>query len=210
MIKLDIIEKSFPSVTIFKETHIEIKCGSFIAIKGPSGSGKTTLMRMLGLLDGFKGNYYYENQLLDYKKREIYRRQLITYIFQTHHLVEYETVFWNVTMPLKNLKKEVITDKVFEYASFLGIQSLLKKEVKYLSGGEKQRVSILRSLLTDKPVILADEPTGNLDADNVNSIMDLFKKINSKYKKTIIMVTHDNHLDSYFDKIHYISGYKIS
>lgn len=209
MIKLEIIEKSFPSVQIFKDTMIEIEAGSLIAIKGESGSGKTTLLKMLGFLADFNGNYYFNNQLIDYRQKEDYRRQLITYVFQTHHLVEYESVYWNITMPLKNLKQKINEDKIKEYALFLGVHNLLDKEVKYLSIGEKQRVSVLRALLTNRPVILADEPTGSLDANNVIFVMDLLKQINEKYKRTIVMVTHDNHLDSYFDKIYYIRDHKI-
>lgn len=210
MIKLTINEKSFPSVLIFKNASIELSKGSFIAIKGPSGSGKTTLMRMIGLLDNFDGEYYYENLLIKTSDSESYRKKLITYVFQTHHLIDFETVKWNVSLPLKNLKIAVDNNNLEEYAHFLGIMHLLNKRVTYLSGGEKQRVSILRALLSDRPVILADEPTGNLDSDNVQSVMNLFKAINKQYKKTIIMVTHDNHLDGFFDKIYKITDHKIS
>lgn len=210
MIKLEIIEKSFPSVPIFKNTTIEIKRGSFIAIKGPSGCGKTTLMRMIGLLDGFNGRYYYDNQVIEDKVKESKRKQSITYVFQSHHLIDYETVHWNVVLPLRNLKESISESQIVEYAKFLGIEHLLHKTVKYLSGGEKQRVSILRALMSNRPIILADEPTGNLDSNNVGYVMDLLKKINQTYMKTIIMVTHDNHLDQYFDKIYTISDYRIS
>lgn len=210
MIKLEIIDKSYPLVPIFKNTSIEIHSGKFIAIKGPSGCGKTTLMRMIGLLDSFNGFYYYNNQVIAYTERDSYRKQLITYIFQSHHLIDYETVYWNAVLPLKNLNQPISKDKVIEYANFLGIESLLNKVVKHLSGGEKQRVSILRALLSDRPVILADEPTGNLDSNNVISVMTLLKQINETYKKTIVMVTHDSHLDHFFDTIYTISDYKLS
>lgn len=208
-IKLDIKQKAFKDLVVFEDTSIEIDRGSFVAIKGKSGSGKTTLVKMIGCLEAFKGSLQINGEDISFSKRETYRRKYMTYVFQSPTLIPYYSVEENVKMPLKNLKQKGDYEKLIEYAELLGIGDILDKKVSLLSGGEQQRVSILRALLTERPVILADEPTGNLDYLNVSVVMNLLKDICNRYKRTIIMVTHANNLDDYFDKLFMIEDKKI-
>ncbi len=201
MIKLDINQKAFGDLVLFENTNIEIDKGDFIGIKGLSGSGKTTLVKMIGFLEPFIGEYLINGNVVNKKNEsEELRRKYVTYVFQSPHLIPYETVMNNIIMPLKNLKEPINYEEIYMYAQNLGINEILKKEVQLLSGGEQQRVAILRALLTKRPIILADEPTGNLDFENKTNVMTLLRNINITYNRTIVMVTHDDKLDHYFNK----------
>lgn len=208
-IKMEISKKNYNDLIIFEDTFLTIKMGSFVAIKGKSGSGKTTLIKMIGCLEQFTGTYSIAGEPILFKKNELNRKKYMTYIFQSPTLIPYLSVKDNVLMPLKHLKETYDFKTLFEQAKLLGIDDILDKKVSLLSGGEQQRVSILRALMTNRPVILADEPTGNLDYLNVKVVMDILKKINQLFNKTIIMVTHDMHLDEYFDTILEIDNKKI-
>jgi putative ABC transport system ATP-binding protein len=198
MVKLVINKKTYGDLIIFENTSIEIEKGAFVGIKGLSGSGKTTLINMIGFLEPFSGDYYIRGEVLNKKQYETFRRKYVTYVFQTSKLIPYETVINNIIMPLKNLKEPINYEEIYESAHSLGIYEILEKKAGLLSGGEQQRVAILRALATKRPIILADEPTGSLDFENKSIVMKLLSKINKDFNRTIIMVTHDNQLDSYF------------
>lgn len=203
-INMKIRKKAFKELIIFENAELTIKKGSFVAIKGPSGSGKTTLIKMIGCLEPFDGTYYIEDEEIVFNKSETNRKKYLTYIFQDPSLIPYLTIKENVLMPLKNLKLDFDINDLNEKSKLLGIDEIMDKRVSLISGGEQQRVAILRALMTNRPIILADEPTGDLDYLNVKIVMDLLKQINKLYNKTIIMVTHDDHLDHYFDNIFYL------
>ena len=207
--RVDIKSKKYGDQLIFEDTSFEILEKSFVAIKGPSGSGKSTILRILGMLEEFDGDYFIDEELIDKKKLERFRKKYITYIFQSSRLIPYENAYDNIIMPLKNLKEKIDKEEILNIAKKLKIDNILNKKVESLCGWEQQSVSIARAVATKRSIILADEPTGSLDSDNVIKVMNLFKMINQEFERTIIMVTHDNHLDDYFDKIYNIEEYKI-
>lgn len=208
MIKLIIKEKSYDKV-IFTNTQIEAKEGDFIGIKGPSGSGKSTLLSILGLLEKFDGEYYFEGQLITKKTAEKIRQANIAYIFQKPYLISYLNVKENILMPLKNAKEKWDASYFEEVIKLLSIEDLIHRYPENLSGGEAQRVAIARAIMTKRKLILCDEPTGALDPDNSKKVMDKLKEIVQKYNQTIIMVTHSNDFDNYFNKLFYIRNEKI-
>jgi len=176
------------------DIDLEINKGDFVAIIGPSGSGKSTLMHIIGLLDKpDKGEYYLESQKVsDLKEKQLskIRNQSIGFVFQSFNLLPRTTALNNVVLPLvyqkaKNRKK-IALDKL----KTVGLEKRQGHKPSELSGGEQQRVAIARALITDPEIILADEPTGNLDTKSGKEIIEIFKKLN-KQGKTIIIVTHE-------------------
>lgn len=204
MIKIQNLDKSFKDKIIFSKASIKINKNMFIGIKGQSGIGKTTFLTIVGLLEEYNGEYYIDDICVDKKNKNILRQKYFSYVFQKSFLVSYLNVYDNLIMSLRNEGKEVDNDFIMEVAKFLGIDSLLKQMPNTLSSGESQRVSIGRAIISGKKIILADEPTGNLDYINSIAVMDIFKSIIKKYDTTIIMVTHSNNMDSYFDSIYEI------
>lgn len=204
MIKIQNLDKSFKDKIIFSKASIEINKNMFIGIKGQSGIGKTTFLTIVGLLEDYNGEYIIDGLFVDKKNKNILRQKYFSYVFQKSFLVSYLNVYDNLIMSLRNEGKEVDSGFIMEVAKFLGIESLLKQMPKTLSSGEAQRVSIGRAIISGKKIILADEPTGNLDFINSVAVMDIFKSIIKKFDTTVIMVTHSNNMDSYFDSIYEI------
>ncbi len=212
MIKIKNLSKKYNEHIIFEDASITINSGDFIAIKGESGSGKTTLLNIIGLLEqADEIDYRFDDALLPNQKSAIesIRRKSFSYVFQDACLISYLNCYDNIVMPLKNLKIQVSKDKVEEIARQLNIENILYKNVTKLSGGEKTRVAIARAILTGNPYVLADEPTGNLDPKTSLEVMEIFKTLNKDLHFTIIMVTHTETLDSFFNRILYIAGGKI-
>lgn len=175
--------------------------GDFLAIMGPSGAGKSTLLKAIStalqLTDGevFINGKAVSN-MNDAEKSEL-RAKEIGYIVQDFMLLPNETVYENIRLPLiynKNIAKSEHKDRIYKAAEKLGIKELLKGKAKNLSGGESQRVAIARAICGDQEIILADEPTGALDTDNRENIMQIFKMLNKELGKTIIVVTHDEYV----------------
>lgn len=212
MIEIKNLSKKYYEHIIFEDAGITINSGDFIAIKGESGSGKTTLLNIIGLLEqADEIDYRFDDALLPNQKSEIesIRRKSFSYVFQDACLISYLNCYDNIVMPLKNLKMQISKDKVEEIARQLNIENILYKNVTKLSGGEKTRVAIARAILTGNPYVLADEPTGNLDPKTSLEVMEIFKTLNKDLHFTIIMVTHTETLDSFFNRILYIAGGKI-
>ncbi len=212
MIEIKNLSKKYNEHIIFEDASITINSGDFIAIKGESGSGKTTLLNIIGLLEqADKIDYRFDDALLPNQKSalESIRRKSFSYVFQDACLISYLNCYDNIVMPLKNLKMQISKDKVEEIARQLNIEDILYKNVTKLSGGEKTRVAIARAILTGNPYVLADEPTGNLDPKTSLEVMEIFKTLNKDLHFTIIMVTHTETLDSFFNRILYIAGGKI-
>lgn len=174
----------------------EITNGEFVTIIGKSGSGKTTLLNVLGgITKPTTGNYYFEgNNIANYNDRQIssYRNEKISFIVQHFALIQNFDVITNICIPLKYRRNKKIPKKayIYEVMDKLGILDYEYNFPYELSGGEQQRVAICRSIISDTDIILADEPTGALDEENGNNIIELLKDLN-KAGKTIIMVTHD-------------------
>jgi putative ABC transport system ATP-binding protein len=191
---------------------LEINKGEFVAIVGSSGSGKSTLMNIIGLLDKPSlGNYYLENQSVEKfsgnQLAEI-RNQKIGFVFQSFHLLPRTTALENVELPLvySNLKNN--KELAFESLKKVGLADRVKHKPNELSGGQQQRVAIARALVTDPDIILADEPTGNLDSQSGIGIMELFVQLHQQ-GKTIIIITHDPNIAAHAKRVINIKDGKI-
>ncbi|MCM8769967.1 MAG: ABC transporter ATP-binding protein [Candidatus Omnitrophica bacterium] len=189
-----------------KEATFTIEEAEHVAIMGPSGSGKTTLLNILGCLDRpTSGKYYLEevevSTLSDDELSEI-RRKRLGFIFQAYNLIPQLTVVENIGIPLfyQGQSESVIREKSVEMAKLVGLGERLNHRPTQLSGGQQQRVAIARALVNDPAVILADEPTGNLDSITGREIMNLMKELN-KQGKTLIVVTHDANVARYSKRV---------
>lgn len=196
VISLNNICKSFGSKVIFDNFNLNVEQGEFLCITGASGKGKTTLLNIIGLLEkqdsGSVNILEYDNPVLDSKSGVHLLRNEISYLFQNYGLVDNQTVEYNLKIATRFLKltKEEEKAKIEEVLDTVGLSGYEKNKIFQLSGGEQQRVAMARILLKPTSIILADEPTGSLDADNREMIMSLLTKVN-ELGKTIIIVTHD-------------------
>lgn len=195
-----------------KDIHLTIEQGDFLMIMGKSGSGKTTLLNLLGFLDRFDtGNYIFNGKdvtTLNENERSEFRSSHMGFIFQQFHLVESLTIGQNVELPLlyrenSHLSKKVKSQMVDKYLDKVGLLHKKKQTPSELSGGQQQRIAIARALINDPYVIFADEPTGALDSETGEDIMNILKQLNEE-NKTIIMVTHDIDLTKYATKVIYL------
>jgi len=192
--------------TALNAVDIEIKKGEFVAIMGPSGCGKSTLLNILGLLDTpSSGEYYLDGQPihpLREKQRSNLRKENIGFIFQSFNLIDELTVFENVELPLFYLKKPKAEreEKVNNILEKMGIAHRAKHYSQQLSGGQQQRVAVARAVINSPKIILADEPTGNLDSAHGNEVMEILTGLHEA-GSTIIMVTHSRHDANYAERI---------
>ncbi len=215
IIKLENITKKFDRV-ILDSLNLIIEKSTITVIKGMSGAGKSTLLNILGLIDfKFSGDYYLDGVLINnLKKNELtkFRNKKISYIFQAYNLINNLTVYDNLTLPLlynDTKYNEEYIRKIDDVLRELNILYLKDNKASILSGGEKQRVSIARAILMDTEIVIADEPTGNLDKENKNILLSYFKLLKEKYGKTIIIVTHDDDMLELADKKYILSNGKI-
>ena len=206
MIEIKKIGKKFGDKVVFTNLSYTINDGKMIAIVGPSGCGKSTLLNILGLLDtDYSGEVLYDGQLLSKaseKKRDEYIRNNINYLFQNYALIETDTVEENLMLALEyeKLTKNEKIQKINKSLELVGLKDFNKKSVFTLSGGEQQRVVLARIILKRGNIVLADEPTGNLDRNNSNKVMEILKAL-QKQGRTIIIVTHDESLAAQCDDI---------
>lgn len=182
-----------------------VKKGEFVAIMGPSGSGKSTLLHSIGGVDTpTSGNVFIDGTdiySLNESNIAIFRRRQIGLIYQFYNLIPVLNVQENITLPILLDQKRVDMDRFSDIISSLNIENRLKHLPNQLSGGQQQRVSIGRALINNPSIILADEPTGNLDTKNSSEIMDLLKMFNKKYNQTLIIITHDENIALGADRI---------
>ena len=185
------------NIHILKNINLAFNKGDFISIQGKSGNGKTTLLNILGLLDEpTDGEIYIGGEKIHYKNEKAktaIRNQKIGFVFQFHYLLNEFTALENVMMPAlvnKNMNRNEAQRKAKELLALVGLAKRLKHKPMELSGGEKQRVAIARAMINNPDIILADEPTGNLDTETSNMINELFMKINQERNQSIIIVTH--------------------
>ena len=179
---------------VLKDISFDLKKGSILTIKGPSGSGKSTLLSLLGTLDTQdSGDITINNKnLKDYDDFSEVRNNHIGFIFQFHNLISELNVTENICVPAFISDKEIdhnFLDTLFEYFQLTNKENAFPLD---LSGGEKQRVSVMRAIINKPSIIIADEPTGNLDEKNALKLIDLFKKLNKDFQLTFIIATHDN------------------
>lgn len=198
MIELKNISKTYQAgslgVAALKKVSLKIKAGEFVAIMGPSGSGKSTLLHLLGLLDRPNSGQYYlagkDVTSLSNGQLAVLRNSLMGFVFQQFHLLPRLSSLENAELPLIYAGKRHLKEKAVEKINNVGLAQRIRHKPNELSGGEQQRVAIARSLVNDPPLILADEPTGNLDTKSQNEIMAILENLN-KEGKTIVMVTHE-------------------
>jgi len=211
MIELKNISKSFGKQKILNDISLEIKKGEFVSIIGPSGAGKTTLLNIIGTIESFNNNndsqlILNENEIKTLNDNQLsdFRNKNIGFIFQFHQLLPELNLEENIILPamIGNVPKKSYSNKVKELAKLLGIEDILKKYPDSISGGERQRVAVARALINDPTILLADEPTGNLDSKNEQIIMNFFKKLNTEMGLTIILVTHNKDFAKISDKIY--------
>jgi len=197
-------------VVALKDVDIEIHKGDFVALMGPSGSGKSTLLHLIAAMDVATGG---EIRVLGSDLRALSDRQIahwrnenIGFIFQSFNLIPVLTALENVELPLKltNLKKQERLDHATTALNLVGLGDRLGHYPRQLSGGQEQRVAIARAIVTDPALILADEPTGNLDATSATDVLTLLSRLNKEHGKTIVMVTHDPHAAHFASKIRYL------
>ena len=192
---------------VLKDIHLTIGEGEFISIMGPSGSGKSTLLNIIGMLDApSEGTYHFLGEsvfdLKEKKRTELYK-QNIGFIFQAYHLIDELTVYENIETPLlyqdvKGSERKAMVADMLDRFNMVGKKDLFPAQ---LSGGQQQLVGIARALIAKPKVLLADEPTGNLNSKQGEEIMELFKKINTEDKITIIQVTHSEKNAEYGNRI---------
>lgn len=192
-------------VHALKDVSFTMEKGEFAAVVGESGSGKSTLLNCIGGLDtATSGKVYLDGEdlfAMKDQKRTIFRRQNIGFVFQSFHLISELTVEQNIIFPLLlDYQKPDATD-VEEVLEVLGLTDRRKHLPSQLSGGQQQRVAIGRAMLTKPTLILADEPTGNLDSKSSQDVMDLLIKASKDYQQTILMITHNANLTSYADRV---------
>ena len=197
-------------VVALKDVDIEIRKGEFVALMGPSGSGKSTLLHLVAAMDVATGG---EIRVLGQDLRALSDRQIahwrnenIGFIFQSFNLIPVLTALENVELPLKltNLKKQERIEHATTALKLVGLGDRLGHFPRQLSGGQEQRVAIARAIVTDPALILADEPTGNLDATSAEDILSLLSRLNKEHGKTIVMVTHDPHAARFATKVRHL------
>jgi len=197
-------------VVALKDADLTVKKGEFLALMGPSGSGKSTLLHLIAAMDRPTGG---EIEVLGQNLRALsdgqiarWRNAHIGFIFQSFNLIPVLTAHENVELPLKltNLKKKERIEHAATALKLVGLEDRMGHFPRQLSGGQEQRVAIARAIVTDPDLILADEPTGNLDARSAQEVLTMLAKLNKDYGKTIVMVTHDPHAAHYASHIRYL------
>ena len=210
MIRIEHLSKVFRTeeveTTALNDVSLHVKQGEFVAIMGPSGCGKSTLLNIIGLLDNpTSGNYYFNGQEVGHlkeKQRTQVRKGNIGFVFQSFNLIDELNVYENVELPWIYLKKKASEKKelVTSILDRMNISHRVKHFPQQLSGGQQQRVAIARAVVAGPKLILADEPTGNLDSKNGAEVMNLLTELNQE-GTTIVMVTHSQHDASYAHRV---------
>ena len=190
-------------IKVLEDIDLEINSGEFLGLMGPSGSGKTTLLNIIAAIDnptagniavaGMEVNQIKEKQLGTWRNRNI------GFIFQLYNLIPVLTAYENIELPLllTNLSSKERKEHVETALRIVGLEDRMDHYPRQLSGGQEQRVAIARAFVTDPKIILADEPTGDLDSQSAKEILNLMKTLNEKFNKTLIMVTHDPEAEQY-------------
>ena len=178
---------------VLKDINLQIDEGSIITIKGPSGSGKSTLLSIIGTLDNADSGELLINGISIQENTNIdkLRNKSIGFVFQFHNLISELTLEENVSLPKMIAKEQLDKKELIELFEYFDLKDRMNSFPNDLSGGEKQRVAVMRAIINNPSIIIADEPTGNLDKENALKMMSLFQKLNTEKKLTIIIATHD-------------------
>ena len=197
MISVQNVSKKFGSREILKDLSFDVEENEFVALVGPSGSGKSTLLNMIGLLDNIdSGKILINGKILpkvNSRSAVNYRKNVINYLFQSNALISTSSVKDNLMLAMNftNFSKEEKEKKIKETLRFVGLENRLDSKINELSGGEQQRIAIVRAILKPGDIILADEPTGSLDPDMAQKSFDLIRSLRDQFGKTILIVTHN-------------------
>jgi lipoprotein-releasing system ATP-binding protein len=209
------IYKKYGVVEVLKGVDIDIRKGEIASIVGPSGSGKSTLLHILGTLDkGDKGTISMNNiaiNSLNGKKLAAFRNKHIGFVFQFHHLLPEFTAIENVCIPgwLAGRKKMEVKTEAERLLSMLGLSQRMENKPNQLSGGEQQRVAVARALINKPDIVMADEPTGNLDSVNAKELHQLFFDLRKQFNQTFLIVTHNEELAQLSDRVLHMKDGKI-
>ena len=195
-------------LSVFNNLSLEVERGDLITIMGPSGAGKSTLLNILGTLDrSDSGTLILDNQNIDTLNNNQLahlRNSLLGFVFQFHHLLPEFTAFENVMLPNQIAGKKDNIQKAEELLNYIGLIDRKDHYPFQLSGGERLRVAVVRALMNETKLVLADEPTGNLDLENANRLIGLFQKINTDFKQTLVITTHNTEVASIGNKRYYL------
>jgi len=206
MIKATEITKSYGNLQVLKGISLEVAAGEVVSVVGASGAGKTTLLQILGTLSKQDAGNITMNGIrtdqLTGNKLARFRNMHIGFVFQFHQLLPEFNAHENVCIPgfIANRPRREVEDKARELLNFLGLEDRLDHKPSELSGGEQQRVAVARALINDPEVILADEPSGNLDTENKQELHKLFMTLRDRFQKTLVIVTHDHSLAALADR----------
>ncbi len=209
------IFKRYGTVEVLKGVNINIEKGEVAAIAGPSGSGKSTLLHILGTLDkSDRGEVLMNGTLINTlpaKKLAAFRNKHIGFVFQFHHLLPEFTAWENVCIPgwLAGRKKGEVKEKAEELLKMLGLSHRMENKPNQMSGGEQQRVAVARALINNPDIVMADEPTGNLDSANAKELHQLFFDLRTKFNQTFLIVTHNEELAKLSDRVLYMRDGKM-
>ncbi len=209
------IHKKYGVVEVLKGVDITIEKGEVASIVGPSGSGKRTLLHILGTLDkADKGTVNMHNTMINGltgKKLAAFRNKHIGFVFQFHHLLPEFTAWENVSIPgwLAGRKKDEVKKEAVRLLTMLGLSQRMENKPNELSGGEQQRVAVARALINKPDIVMADEPTGNLDSVNAKELHQLFFELRDKFNQTFLIVTHNEELAQLSDRVLHMKDGKI-
>ena len=207
MLKATNITRNYNGLQVLKGVDIFVNKGEIVSIVGSSGAGKSTLLHILGSLDkANSGEIWINNERIDtLKEKELakFRNQHIGFVFQFHHLLPEFTALENVCIPgwIAGTPKNELEARALELLKILGLQDRASHKPSELSGGEQQRVAVARALINNPDIVFADEPTGNLDSHNAQSIHELFSKLRTELQQTFVIVTHNEHLAKSTDRV---------
>jgi lipoprotein-releasing system ATP-binding protein len=200
MIEAKQIKYSYGNLEVLKGVDLQIKKGEFVSIVGASGAGKTTLLQLLGTLDNIQSGTLKirgkELNTLSQKELAQFRNQEIGFVFQFHNLLNEFTALENVCLPsyINGTNKKEAEQKGLELLELLGLKDRAEHKPDELSGGEQQRVAVARALINSPSILLADEPSGNLDSKNADDLHQLFLKLNTELEQTFVVITHNSKL----------------
>ena len=211
MIKIENVSRNYKTgetvVKALKKVSLDITAGEFLSIAGPSGSGKTTLLNLIGCIDAIdEGEITINGEKvtqMDKKEMTDFRRNNLGFVFQTYNLIPVLSAYENVAFVLSilNISEEETRSRTMELLKEVGLEGMEDRRPGKLSGGQQQRVAIARALIKNPQIVLADEPTANLDSKTGEEILKLMKKMNEKYKTTFIFSTHDQMVMDYASRL---------
>lgn len=209
------IHKKYDTVEVLKGVDMDIQKGEVVSIVGPSGSGKSTLLHILGTLDKADNGTVTMNNVpinsLNGKKLAAFRNKHIGFVFQFHHLLPEFTALENVCIPgwLAGRKRSEVKEDAVKLLAMLGLSHRMENKPNQLSGGEQQRVAVARALINKPDIVMADEPTGNLDSVNAKELHQLFFDLRDKFNQTFLIVTHNEELAQLSDRVLHMKDGKI-